>query len=345
MSIEQLWCKECKAIFDNIEEYNKFHNKPSVKVFGQKHSYISSKNNNFELLLQLIDKNTELINQINIQNSKMEILSQRINFLEDSFRDFFFECNISLNIKNKGIGICYLNYLPKSINFKIEYTGSLLETKGDFLITINFPLPKASLSLSSIEKFQGCKIPLYLMNTSEQETIMYHNYSTFVEQKINETYIKLRKNYSTKGKWEKDTYDTKCNFIIVGNLSFNTLFIDYSKSCYLYELRNKKFLCYNPLQGNFIFVDNYNNEDCKLNLVIQGNEISIKGRTGKLFSNFDKLNNTSSNEQNSLLNIIFYNRMFGLVSIYKQGSFLTCLDDGSVNSTNEENYMIITNTL
>ena len=112
MSIEQLWCKECKAIFDNIEEYNKFHNKPSVKVFGQKHSYISSKNN-FELLLQLIDKNTELINQINIQNSKMEILSQRISFLEDSFRDFFFECNISLNIKNKGIGICYLNYLPK----------------------------------------------------------------------------------------------------------------------------------------------------------------------------------------------------------------------------------------
>ena len=131
MSIEQLWCKECKAIFDNIEEYNKFHNKPSVKVFSQKHSYISSKNN-FELLLQLIDKNTELINQINIQNSKMEILSQRINFLEDSFRDFFFECNISLNIKNKGIGICYLNYLPKSINFKIEYTGSLLETKEIF---------------------------------------------------------------------------------------------------------------------------------------------------------------------------------------------------------------------
>ena len=84
MSIEQLWCKECKAIFDNIEEYNKFHNKPSVKVYGQKHSYISSKNN-FELLLQLIDKNTELINQINIQNSKMEILSQRISFLEDSF--------------------------------------------------------------------------------------------------------------------------------------------------------------------------------------------------------------------------------------------------------------------
>jgi hypothetical protein len=290
-------------------------------------------------------KNTELQNQINIQNSKMEILSQRISFLEDSFRDFFFECNISLNVKNKGIGICYLNYLPKSINFKIEYNGSLLEAKGDFLITINFPLPKASLSLSSIEKFQGCKIPLYLMNTSEQETIMYHNYSTFVEQKNNETYIKLRKNYSTKGKWEKDTYDTKCNFIIVGNLSFNTLFINYSKSCYLYELRNKKFLSYNTLQGNFIFVDNYNNEDCILNLVIQGNEILIKGRTGKFFSNFDKLNNTSSNEQNSLLNIIFFNKMFGLVSIYKQGSFLTCLDDGSVNSTNEENYIMIINTL
>jgi len=75
-------------------------------------------------------------------------------------------------------------------------------------------------SLSSIEKFQGCKIPLYLMNTSEQETIMYHNYSTFVEQKNNETYIQLRKNYSTKGKWEKDTYDTKCNFIIVPSVNW-----------------------------------------------------------------------------------------------------------------------------
>ena len=51
MSIEQLWCKECKAIFDNIEEYNKFHNKPSVKVYGQKHSYISSKNNFRSLML------------------------------------------------------------------------------------------------------------------------------------------------------------------------------------------------------------------------------------------------------------------------------------------------------
>ena len=37
--------------------------------------------------------------------------------------------------------------------------------------------------------------------------------------------------------------------------------------------------------------------------------------------------------------------MFGLVSIYKQGSFLACLDDGSVNSTNEENDIMIINTL
>ena len=88
MSIEQLWCQECEKIFDNIEEYNKFHNKPSVKVFQKKHSYISSKNN-FESLSELKKKNTELQNQINIQNSKMEILSQRISFLEDSFRDFF----------------------------------------------------------------------------------------------------------------------------------------------------------------------------------------------------------------------------------------------------------------
>lgn len=346
MDKNEILCLDCNQYFENINSFNQVHDSILNKVLKNNHSYIEAKNT-----LEYISK---MSNSINILNEKLQKkdkiineLSKRIELIEDLNKDFFLECNILVrNGKNilNNIGTCFLNFISRCINFRIECKGDIINNdKNKFNIEIIFPFRKAEIKQCFIEKIIGCVSSQEITDSDANSFIIFNSYSSYVEQKNSTTSIKLLKNYSSQGKFEQK----KINVIINGTLIFRSLFSYYDKPIILYNINKKKFLCYEDF--NWKFVDNFNlddgtiNEGCLISLLIDdkdkdieyynNHKVYIKGKHKYLgyMSNY-----VASDKKDAQLRIIFHNKLYGLVEILYDNNSLTSDENGKICFNNNE---------
>ena len=343
---KEVYCLNCKKKFVNINSFNQEHDKPLFKVL-KKHEYIEAENS-LEHISNLIQVNSFLTNAIKMQQMQIKDLSENIKLLENFIQDIFLECNIY--VKNgkttiKNIGKCLLNFFPKSINFRIECKGDIQSNdKNNFIIEIIFPFRKAQLKQCYIEKNLGCASVQEITDADGSTVLIYSNYSSYATQKDSLISIKLLKNYSIQGKYEQK----KINVIINGMLTFHSLIVNYDVPLLLYNTLEKKFLCYEDY--NWKFVDNFMqnekiNEGCLISLLIDDKDeknlkIYIKGK--HKYVGFKP--NYSTNDKNEAeLSIIFYNKIFGLIGIYKNGNSLSMDQNEFITFNQNETHYLVCN--
>ena len=265
---------------------------------------------------------------------------------EDSYKDIFFECNIE--IKNgkeiiKNLGKCCLQFFPRCIYFKIECKGEIKnQDKNKFNINIVFPFRNANIKQCFIEKLQGCAATKELADDDNSNITLFHNYSSYVEQKKSIISVKIYKNYYLPGKFEQK----KINVIINGMLTFNSLIGNYNLPIILYNILDKKFLCYDECQwrfiDNFTLEDGEINEKCLISLIIGDNNTILIKRMNKYLGY--KPNYITSNEKEAKLDFNFVNKMYGLIEISKNGEFLSMLgENGNITFSKEKTFYLICN--
>ena len=350
MNKNEILCLDCKKYFENINSFEQEHDKPLFKVLKTKHSYIETKNT-LEYIAKLSNTINILYEELQKRDKKINELSERIELVEDLNKKFFLECNILIrNGKNiiRNIGTCFLNFISRCINFRLECKGDIIyNDKNKFNIEIIFPFRKAVIKQCYIEKIIGCVASQEITDSDGNSCIIFNSYSSYVEQKYSNTSIKLLKNYSTQGKFEQK----KINVIINGTLIFNSLFVNYDKPIILFNTNKKKFLCYEDYAWKFI--DNFNlengliNEGCLITLLIDDNEVKnnqkvyIKGKH-KYLGN--KPNYATTDKKEAQLNIIFHNKLYGLVEIINDNYSLSLDENGNICfSENEQMFYLICN--
>lgn len=344
----KVYCIDCKKYFQNISSFNEEHKKTLFLVLKTPHSFIQEENI-LEYINKLNKANSLLINQIKIQNNKIKELSKNIELITDLNKDIFFECNI--HIKNgktiiKNIGKCLLNFFPKSINFRIECKGDIINNdKNKFIIDIIYPFKKANIKQCFIEKIQGCTSTKEITDQDGNTFTIYDNYTSYVEQNDSIVSIKLLKNYGIQGKFEQK----KINVLINGMLTFNCLLVNYDIPVIIYNTFEKKFLCFSnnnwKFIDNFILKDEKINDECLVSLLIddtdeKNEKVYIKGQYKYLgFKN----NYVTNDKKEAELDIKFYNRSFGLIEINKGENSLSMDKNGFATFNNTNTLYIICN--
>ena len=340
----EIYCLDCKRYFENMELFNEEHSKILYKVLNKKHNYITE-DKALQYIGQFIKANDFLYDAVKEQQKQIKDLSKRLDMFEDLYKDIFFECNIEVkngkeNIKN--LGKCYLQFFPRCINFKIECKGDIKNNdKNKFNIEIIFPFRKANIKQCFIEKIQGCASTQDISDAEGNNFTIFHNYSSFLEQKNSIISLKLLKNYCLPGKYEQK----KINVIINGMLTFNSLIGNYNLPIILYNVLEKKFLCYEEFQWKFIdkfsFDDGRINEKCLISLLIdENNKVLIKGINKYLGY---KPNYSTSDEKEAQLDIYFVNKIYGLIEISKNGESLSMTEDGNITFNKEKTFYLICN--
>jgi hypothetical protein len=310
-----------------------------------KHSYLFE-NNSLAYFAKLFSDNNEIINIINNQKNQIQTIAAKLNYYEDAFKnDVNFECNIRLkNIENKIKGKCLIHFFPKCITFRIECGGNInFKGKKEFEIEIIFPFKQSEIKMSSIEKIKGCIFTQKVMNLSEQEAVIYNNYSPAVIQNNYITSIKLLRNYYANGYLEKNNIDV----IINGFLTFTSFRYDLNLPFILFNITQKKFISYENYQWKFsenCFLEDGNiNPNFLINLEmnLESNEIYVKNKY-KYLKNEPNFVGTDKNEAKFHFN--FINKFYGIITIDNKGLFLSAdADTGMLKLCQEENYYIIYN--
>ena len=343
---QKVFCIDCNKYFDCLENYKKEHDdKISYQVMEIKHSYLLE-NNSLAYFAKLFTDNSKIINIINNQNNQIQTIAAKLNYYEDAFKnDVNFECNIRLkNIENKIKGKCLIHFFPKCINFRIECGGNInFKGKKEFEIEIIFPFKQSEIKMSSIEKIKGCIFTQKVMNLSEQEAVIYNNYSPAVIQNNYITSIKLLRNYYANGYLEKNNIDV----IINGFLTFTSFRYDLNLPFILFNITQKKFISYENYQWKFsenCFLEDGNiNPNFLINLEmnLELNEIYVKNKY-KYLKNEPNFVGTDKNEAKFHFN--FINKFYGIITIDNKGLFLSAdADTGMLKLCQEENYYIIYN--
>jgi len=343
---QKVFCIDCNKYFDCLENYKKEHDdKISYQVMEIKHSYLLE-NNSLAYFAKLFSDNNKIINIINNQNNQIQTIAAKLNYYEDAFKnDVNFECNIRLkNIENKIKGKCLIHFFPKCINFRIECGGNInFKGKKEFEIEIIFPFKQSEIKMSSIEKIKGCIFTQKVMNLSEQEAVIYNNYSPAVIQNNYITSIKLLRNYYANGYLEKNNIDV----IINGFLTFTSFRYDLNLPFILFNITQKKFISYENYQWKFsenCFLEDGNiNPNFLINLEmnLELNEIYVKNKY-KYLKNEPNFVGTNKNEAKFHFN--FINKFYGIITIDNKGLFLSAdADTGMLKLCQEENYYIIYN--
>ena len=342
---KKVLCIQCNKYFENIEDFNQKHNKVSSKVMNIKHDYLLEENC-LAYISKILADNSKIIEAINYQNRQIQQISSKLNYYEDALKnDIIFETNINLkNIENKIDGKCLIHLFPKTINFRIECKGNIIYNgKKEFEIEILFPFQKSELKLSSIEKLQGCLSTQKVLNSSEQESIIFNNYSSIIIQKNYLISIKLLKNYYSFGNLEQK----KSDISIDGILTFSSFQYNLKLSFIIYNIIEKKFICYENYKWKFIdncFSNNGNiKENCVVNLELfeDSNEIYINNQY-KFLGN--KPDFTTNEKKDAKFYFKFLNKFYGIISIFFNNQFLSSeKDSGLVKLTNNQNFFIIYN--
>lgn len=341
---EELYCLDCDKYFNSIKSFNEEHEKTVYKVLNKTHKYINSKSS-LQIIAKLFKSNKLLSSAIKEQQKEINELSKRLDIYEDSFKDVFFDCNIAVKNGNKkllNMGKCSLQFFPRNIYFRIECKGEFeKDEKNKFQIDIIFPFRQVNLKQCSIEKMKGCYLSQEFPDGEGNPITYYHNYLTFIEQNNYIISIKSLRDYILPGKFEKQSI----NVIINGILNFNSLIGNVNVPIILYNILDKKFLCYEDYQWKFI--DNFVNENDDLNkncliyfLVNEDNKVHIKGEHKYLGF---KPNYATSDEKESLLDINFLNKIYGLVEISKNGKYLTTDKEGKIIYGTEKTFFLICN--
>ena len=343
----EIYCLDCDKYFSNIDSYNLEHEKTVYKVLNKTHSYIT-KDNSLQIISKILKTNKLLLSAIKEQQNEISLLTKRLDLYEDSFKDVSFDCNIA--IKNgeeciKNLGKCNLQFFPRKINFRIEYKGNIEnEEKNKFQIDIIFPFKKANLKQCSIEKFNGCFLSQSIFDAEGSPLTYYHSYICYLEQNNSIITVKSLRDYSLSGKYEKKNL----NIIINGMLSFDSLITDYNKKIILFNILDKAFLCYENYQwkfvDDFIIKDNDDyilNTNCLVNFIFE-NEDKVRIKGEHKYLGFEP-NFSTLNEKESLLDIIFLNKMYGLVEISKNGKYLAMDKEGNVRYAKEKMFYLICN--
>lgn len=342
---KKVFCIECNKYYENIESFNEEHNKIAYQVMNVKHNPLFQ--DNCLSYISFILSDTSKINEkLDKQNKQIEQISSEMDYYKDAIEhDVTFECNINIkNIKNKIDGICLLHFLPKSIQFRIEYKGEIdFNQKKEIEIEILFPFKKSELKFSTIEKLQGCTSNQKVLNISEQETNIFNAYSSSIIQNNYMTSIKLLRNYFAKGYFEQKKIDISIN----GILTFTNFKYYFNLPFILYNINYKKFLFYE--NNKWSFIDNCLTESgniqkgCIVCLETTKNpdEILIKNDY-KYLSNKNGLATTDKNE--AIFNFTFFNKYYGIIKIYKDKKYLSCnIETGLIELSDVENNFIFSN--
>ena len=340
----EIYCLDCEKYFKNIDLFNNEHEKTVYKVLNKTHTYIDN-NNSLKIISNLMKSNKLLSSAIKEQQKEIIELTKRLDIYEDSFKDVFFDCNIIVKNgkkKIKNMGKCSLQFFPRNIYFRIECKGDIEnDEKNKFQIDIIFPFRQLNLKQCSIEKINGCYLSQELSDGDGNPFTYYHNYLSFIEQNKYIISVKSLRDYILPGKFEKQNI----NIVINGILSFNSLIGNSNAPLILYNILEKTFLCYEDYQWKFVdnFVDENNdlNKNCLIYFFInEDNKVHIKGEHKYLGF---KPNYATSDEKESLLDINFLNKMYGLVEISKDGKYLTMEEGGKINYGTEKTYFLICN--
>lgn len=342
----KVFCLECNKYFENVEKFNQVHNdKVSFQVMKVKHNYIIE-GNCLAYISKIFADNSKIMDIIREQNNKIQIITSKLNYYEDALKnDVTFECNIIIkNVENKIDQACLLHFFPKSVHFKIQCNGNIVfKGRKEFEIQILFPFKASDLKISSIEKLQGCIFSQKVLNSAEQETIIFNNYSSSIIQKNNLTSIKLLKNYYSQGFLEQKKIDV----IINGILTFSSFKFDISLPFIIFNINQKKFLSYDKY--NWKFVDNCFTEEGNVNtnnlvnleLDINKNEIYIKNEYKYLGNRPDFI---ATEKSNAKFKYSFTNTFYGIISIFNEKNYISSDEKtGLIKFSNEPTYFIIYN--
>lgn len=347
MESEAIFCLDCKRKFVDKKSFIEFHSKPSFLVLEKKHRYIEAEDT-LNCISKLLEGNIKLNEELQKQQKQIEDLSENIELLNNFTQDIFLECNVY--VKNgktsiQDIGKCLLQFFPKSINFRIECKGDIQNNdKNNFKIEIIFPFRKAQIKQCYIEKILGCVYAQEIKDYDGNNFLICSNYSSFVAQKDSLISIKLLKNYSIPGKYE----DKKINVVINGLLTFHSLIVHYDIPCLLFNTYEKKYLSYENFNWKFVdhFIENGNlNENCLISLIIDESDtknvtVYIKGKN-KFVGN--KPNYVTSNKNEAELNIVFYNKIYGLVGIYSNDNSLSMEQNGLITFNQNTTLFLVCN--
>lgn len=342
---QMVFCIECQKYFKNEEDFKKNHNKVSYKIKNVNHNYLIE-GNMLAYISNIMMKNFKLERKVEEQKIEIMKLKNEISFLEDSLKNNdSFHVNINLkNIENKIFGKCLIHFLPKTILFYIDYNGEIIfNGRKEFELEILFPFKKAEIKFSSIEKLQGCISSKKVQNITEQEIIIYNNYSSAVNQKNKIVSIKLLRNYFSPGFLEKN----KINISLNGILTFSDIGYDLKKTFILYNINYRQYLSYENYK--WVFIENCFTKDgnikieCIINLELKlgTNEICIRNK-------YKTLEISQKEEQNEKFHFQFLNQFYGIITIFCKDKYLSCeinnkTQKGSIKLTNELNYFIIVN--
>ena len=340
----KVFCIECNRYFENKEYFDKEHNNAIYQVMNIKHNCLEGKYY-LGYISHLFSNNDKIMEYINKQNNQIHELKSKVDYYEEAFKnDVHFDCNINVkHIENKIDGKCLIHFFPKIIFFRIECNDNIIfQSKKEFEIDILFPFKKSIITMGSIEKIQGCVSNQTVLNSSEQETLIYNNYSPSIYQKNSITSIKLLRNYYSTGYLEKN----KINIIINGLLTFDSFKYDFNLPFVLYNITEKKFICYDNYKWRFS--DNCFSEDGNINnnfiITIELNEklkeIYIKNKY-RYLGNKQDFTSTDKNEAKYIFN--FINKFYGIITIENNGLFLSTDETGLIKLTKEENYFLIYN--
>ena len=342
---EKVICIECQQYFKNLDEWKKEHEKLSYQVMNVKHNYLIE-GNNLGYIFQILVDNKKITKLLNEQNNEIKNIKKKLNYYEDILKnDVFFESNINIRYtQNKNLGRCLIHFFPKSIHFRIEYQGDISFTqRKEFEIEILFPFKESKIKYSSIEKLQGCIFGQKVMNTSEQETIIYNGYSSYINQRNKITSIKLLRNYYSVGLLEKKNID----ICISGILTFSDFEFNSNKPSILYNIGTKRFIYYKDFQWKFIencFSEDGNiKKECIINLEFdyENKELYINNQ----FSYLGHEGNFETKEKNKAkFQFEFYSEYYYIIKITSNNRYLS--DDfntGLIQLSNEENYFIAYN--
>ena len=344
---EKVYCIECKQYFKNKEDWQKEHDKISFKIMKVKHNYLIE-GNTLAYIFNIMSFNSKIGQIINEQNNEIREIKSKLNYYEDSLKnDVCFETNINVkNIENTIYGKCLIHFFPKSAHFKIECKGDIIFTgRKEFEIEILFPFKESQLKYSSIEKLQGCLSSQKVLNSSEQEIVIFNSYSSSINQNNKITSVKLLRNYYSVAYLEKK----KIDICISGILTFPYFGYDSSKPSILYNIDQKRFLYYKNFQWKFIencFSDDGKGDvknECIVNLEFnfEKKEIYINNQYNYLGNNDNFI---TKEKNNAKFQFEFFNKFYFIIKIKYNNNYLSShIDTGLIKLSNEENYFIAYN--
>ena len=342
---QKVFCIECQKYFESIDDWNREHNKVSYKIMKVKHNFLID-GNILAYISNIISDNMKIKEIINKQSIEINKIKNKLNFYEDALKsDDFFETNINIkNVVNENDGKCLLHFFPKSIHFRIEYKGNINFTgRKEFEIEILFPFKISELKYSSIEKLQGCLSSHKVQNLSEQETTIFNNYSSLVNQKNHIISVKLLRNYYSIGYLEQKKIDISIN----GIMTFSNFEYNINLPSILYNIDQKRFICYENYHWKFIencFLDDGSiNNNCIINLELNydSENIYIKNQYKYLGNSPDFVTNDKNNAK---FQFHFLNKIYGIITFIYNNQYLSSdIDTGFIKLSNEKNYFIIYN--